>query len=236
MLQICIHMRSCMDRQPTRVRYLTALHFISTSASAFTSSPSSAPPRDRMNQRCFHGAIQLSHAARVHGGASCRSNVRGIFISNYHRTSHHSTSYRASLPVVSLPSQSSAFLQRHCFSQKKFNFNTNPETSFLERVGLRRRKYQEERSTANMSSNFYLEGTPDDVKNAKGLHLLTMNTPNGQGMLCRHPLHRQWNYIDTHHSCPDLPRRTQGCLRRRVDYYPHQHHDQRPEERLVLEA
>ncbi|KAK3053214.1 hypothetical protein LTR09_005840 [Extremus antarcticus] len=33
-----------------------------------------------------------------------------------------------------------------------------------------------------MSSNFYLEGTPDDVKNAKGLHLLTMNTPNGQAV------------------------------------------------------
>jgi glutathione S-transferase len=28
-----------------------------------------------------------------------------------------------------------------------------------------------------MASNFYLDGTPDEVKNAKGLHLLTMNTP-----------------------------------------------------------
>lgn len=49
-----------------------------------------------------------------------------------------------------------------------------------------------------MSSNFYLEGTPDEVKNAKvscyrlacqtiqlteimkGLHLVTMSTPNGK--------------------------------------------------------
>ena len=33
-----------------------------------------------------------------------------------------------------------------------------------------------------MSNNFYLEGTPDDVKNAKGLHLITQNTPNGQAV------------------------------------------------------
>ncbi|KAK5173498.1 uncharacterized protein LTR77_002179 [Saxophila tyrrhenica] len=33
-----------------------------------------------------------------------------------------------------------------------------------------------------MASNFYLDGTPDDVKNAKGLHLLTQNTPNGQAV------------------------------------------------------
>ncbi|KAM3084065.1 hypothetical protein ACMFMG_001827 [Clarireedia jacksonii] len=31
-----------------------------------------------------------------------------------------------------------------------------------------------------MSSSFYLEGTPDEVKNAKGLHLVTMSTPNGR--------------------------------------------------------
>ncbi|KAM3158027.1 hypothetical protein ABEW05_001408 [Botrytis cinerea] len=31
-----------------------------------------------------------------------------------------------------------------------------------------------------MSSSFYLEGTPDEVKNAKGLHLVTMSTPNGK--------------------------------------------------------
>lgn len=30
---------------------------------------------------------------------------------------------------------------------------------------------------AIMSNNFYLQGTPDDVKNAKALHLITQNTP-----------------------------------------------------------
>lgn len=28
--------------------------------------------------------------------------------------------------------------------------------------------------------NLYVSSTPDEVKNAKGLHLITMNTPNGQ--------------------------------------------------------
>ncbi|KAL8923883.1 MAG: hypothetical protein Q9208_004319 [Pyrenodesmia sp. 3 TL-2023] len=31
-----------------------------------------------------------------------------------------------------------------------------------------------------MSHNLYEDSTPDEVKNAKGLHLITMNTPNGQ--------------------------------------------------------
>ncbi|KAK5007041.1 hypothetical protein LTR60_005817 [Cryomyces antarcticus] len=31
-----------------------------------------------------------------------------------------------------------------------------------------------------MSSSFYLDGTPDTVKNAKGMHLITQSTPNGQ--------------------------------------------------------
>ncbi|KAF2763047.1 glutathione S-transferase [Pseudovirgaria hyperparasitica] len=31
-----------------------------------------------------------------------------------------------------------------------------------------------------MASNFYLEDTPAEVKNAKGLHLITSNTPNGK--------------------------------------------------------
>ncbi|PQE22951.1 glutathione S-transferase protein [Rutstroemia sp. NJR-2017a BBW] len=30
------------------------------------------------------------------------------------------------------------------------------------------------------SSSFYLEGTPEDVKNAKGLHIVTQSTPNGK--------------------------------------------------------
>lgn len=32
-----------------------------------------------------------------------------------------------------------------------------------------------------MASNYYLDGTPDEVKNSKGMHLITQNTPNGQG-------------------------------------------------------
>ncbi|KAK4499947.1 hypothetical protein PRZ48_008133 [Zasmidium cellare] len=33
-----------------------------------------------------------------------------------------------------------------------------------------------------MSHNLYTSETPDDVKNAKGIHLITQNTPNGQGV------------------------------------------------------
>ncbi|KAK3715304.1 hypothetical protein LTR37_007271 [Vermiconidia calcicola] len=32
------------------------------------------------------------------------------------------------------------------------------------------------------SHNLYTDETPDEVKNAKGLHLITMNTPNGQAV------------------------------------------------------
>ena len=31
-----------------------------------------------------------------------------------------------------------------------------------------------------MSSHLFEADTPDEVKNAKGLHLITMSTPNGQ--------------------------------------------------------
>lgn len=31
-----------------------------------------------------------------------------------------------------------------------------------------------------MAAQFYLDGTPADIKNAKGLHLITMSTPNGK--------------------------------------------------------
>ena len=31
-----------------------------------------------------------------------------------------------------------------------------------------------------MADKLYISETPDDVKNAKGLHLITQNTPNGQ--------------------------------------------------------
>ena len=35
-------------------------------------------------------------------------------------------------------------------------------------------------STGIMTDKLYVDATPDDVKNAKGLHLITQNTPNGQ--------------------------------------------------------
>lgn len=33
-----------------------------------------------------------------------------------------------------------------------------------------------------MADKFYIAETPEDVKNAKGLHLITQNTPNGQAV------------------------------------------------------
>ena len=33
-----------------------------------------------------------------------------------------------------------------------------------------------------MSNTLYTDETPSDVKDAKGLHLITMNTPNGQAV------------------------------------------------------
>lgn len=68
---------------------------------------------------------------------------------------------------------------------KQFNFDSNPETSFLERIGLRRKQYREthprDQAAATMAL-LYGDDTPDEVKNAKGFHLLTMNTPNGQAV------------------------------------------------------
>jgi glutathione S-transferase len=74
--------------------------------------------------------------------------------------------------------------QARFFSEKKFDFTENPEVPFLERIGLRRRQYKEnqQKQAANMSHNLYTDETPADVKNAKGLHLLTMSTPNGQAV------------------------------------------------------
>jgi hypothetical protein len=72
---------------------------------------------------------------------------------------------------------------RRLYSQK-FDFRENPEVPFLERIGLRRRKYKEnkQREAAAMSHNLYTDETPAEVKNAKGIHLLTMSTPNGQAV------------------------------------------------------
>lgn len=38
------------------------------------------------------------------------------------------------------------------------------------------------RNSSTMSDKLYISETPDEVKNAKGLHLITMNTPNGQAV------------------------------------------------------
>lgn len=35
---------------------------------------------------------------------------------------------------------------------------------------------------STMADHLYISETPSEVKNAKGLHLLTMNTPNGQAV------------------------------------------------------
>lgn len=69
-------------------------------------------------------------------------------------------------------------------NNSSFKFDSNPETSFLERFGLRRKEYQHERGQAKtvMAASIYDDDTPPEVKNAKGLHLLTMNTPNGQAV------------------------------------------------------
>ena len=71
------------------------------------------------------------------------------------------------------------------FYSSKFNFESNPETSFLERLGLRRKQYQQshqQQVVGKMSNNLYQDDTPAEVKNAKGLHLISMNTPNGQAV------------------------------------------------------
>lgn len=41
---------------------------------------------------------------------------------------------------------------------------------------------QQIRRNTSMADKLYIAETPDEVKNAKGLHLITMNTPNGQAV------------------------------------------------------
>jgi hypothetical protein len=127
----------------------------------------------RMTQPCMSCTARVLH--RNHGGV-LRGGLFRADKSRPRRPNTPSSLFKPPLDL-SLPQQ------KRSFSQKKFTFTSNPETSFLERIGLRRREYQQERSepTATMASNFYLDGTPDEVKNAKGLHLITMSTPNGQG-------------------------------------------------------
>lgn len=78
----------------------------------------------------------------------------------------------------------SPILQSRLYSQKKFDFRENPEVPFLERIGLRRKQYKqgEQEQKAAAMSNIYIDDTPAEVKNAKGIHLLTMSTPNGQAV------------------------------------------------------
>lgn len=109
--------------------------------------------------------------ARYGGVTTC--TWRGVLLI---QPSHHQPLNTTSSFLWSSPQ-----LRAYSEKQKKFSFNANPETSFLEFIGERQREYQQQRDTT--MSSFYLDGTPDEVKNAKGLHLLTMNTPNGQGML-----------------------------------------------------
>lgn len=147
------------------------------------------PMKARMNQRWL--TQNLAHIApRSYRGGAQGMSVGGVAPLLIQRSSHHKTSSTAS-SLVGSPSFSiiSPAHHRRCYSQKKFSFESNSETSLLERIGSRRRDYQQGRSqspAAAMSSNFYLEGTPDEVKNSKGLHLLTMNTPNGQGTTMNH--------------------------------------------------
>lgn len=79
---------------------------------------------------------------------------------------------------------SSSILQTRFYSNKKFDFTENPEVPFLERIGLRRQQYQQgqDQVKAATMSHLYTDETPAEVKNAKGLHLLTMSTPNGQAV------------------------------------------------------
>ena len=115
-------------------------------------------------------------------------NYSARFLHHSHRGVRGSllilTSHRH-LPPAALP----YINQAHPFSLStkslsKFSFDPNPETSFLERLGFRRKQYQRQHRQDEVAtmSHLYTDETPDEVKNAKGLHLITMNTPNGQAV------------------------------------------------------
>lgn len=150
----------------------------------------------RMNKlgRLSRAVPGRSASRYVRDGGVTRCTRRGSLLI---QTSHHQPFKTTSLHL--LPRQ-----QLRSYSdkkKKKFTFNANPATSFLEFVGQRRREYQEAQSTT--MSSFYLDGTPDEVKNAKGLHLLTMNTPNGQGTLWQYTneSHQNGLTVDYNYSC-----------------------------------
>lgn len=43
-------------------------------------------------------------------------------------------------------------------------------------------EFQSDNTKVNMAHQLYTDETPGEVKNAKGLHLITQNTPNGQAV------------------------------------------------------
>ena len=98
--------------------------------------------------------------------------------------SHHQALLRNNLKRTTALNNSSHSCPSRFYSQTKFDFRENPEVPFLERIGLRRKEYREikQEQKATMSHKLYTDETPDDVKNAKGIHLLTMSTPNGQAV------------------------------------------------------
>lgn len=167
----------------------------------------------KLRQQCSAGVFtsQPLLRRRAHArnsGAAC--NTRGALLIQSQQSPH----YRYKSSLTSVPSQShfESSRSKHFrhYSQKKFDFNSNPETSFLERVGLRRKAYQEAHNqtpTSVMASNYYLDGTPDEVKNAKGLHLITMNTPNGQGKPAT--VHEPANKLSMLMNCHD--KRSKSC-------------------------
>ena len=134
-------------------------------------------------QQCQIGILTSAHVLRhARNGGALRGRGDLLLMQHINSTPlpFNSSTTFASSRARFINSWTSPQLRR--YSQSRFNFNSNPETSFLERIGLRRKEYQKQRTPASTPTmSYYLEDTPDEVKNAKGLYLLTMNTPNGQG-------------------------------------------------------
>lgn len=115
-------------------------------------------------------------SAISYGGVPCRVALL------IRRSHHHPHALLRTLRTI----QTRAFSARLRCSSNKFTFESNPEVSFLERIGLRRKQYQQQHPQTKAASvtmaPLYGDDTPDEVKNAKGIHLLTMSTPNGQAV------------------------------------------------------
>jgi hypothetical protein len=115
-------------------------------------------------------------------GGAVAGELRGAFPCLLRFKSHHHQCWQNKRAAAGLIYPS--ILQTRLYSQKKFDFRENPEVPFLERIGLRRRQYKkgEREQKAATMSHLYTDETPAEVKNAKGIHLLTMSTPNGQAV------------------------------------------------------